>query len=74
MARWVHNMVGVPCEKCPLDLWIYQELIFRTTPDVIVECGVNYGGSAMYYASLLDLRERGEVLLWISRSAASIRK
>ena len=53
---------GVPCEKCPLDLWIYQELIFRTKPDVIIECGVNYGGSALYYASLLDLLRHGEII------------
>lgn len=42
MATWL----GVTVEKCPLDLWIYQELIFRTKPDVIIESGVNYGGGA----------------------------
>ncbi|MGH7231749.1 MAG: CmcI family methyltransferase [Nitrospiraceae bacterium] len=54
--------LGVPCEKCPLDLWIYQELLFRTKPDVIVECGVNYGGSTLYLASLMDLLKHGEII------------
>lgn len=27
-TRWL----GVPIQKCPLDMWIYQELIFRVTP------------------------------------------
>lgn len=58
----ITTWLGVPCEKCPLDLWIYQELIVRTKPDVIVECGVNYGGSTLYYACLLDLVKQGEII------------
>ena len=58
----ITTWLGVPCEKCPLDLWIYQELIVRTKPDVIVECGINYGGSALYYASLFDILRQGEVM------------
>ncbi len=54
--------LGVPCEKCPLDLGIYQELIFRSRPQVIVECGVNYGGTSLYFASLLDILGEGEVI------------
>jgi len=68
---------GVPCEKCPLDLWNYQELMVRTRPDVIVECGVNYGGSALYYASLLDLIEHGEILgvdITLSRVYPQVRR
>jgi cephalosporin hydroxylase len=34
---------GVPALKCPLDLWIYQEIIFETKPDVIVETGTAHG-------------------------------
>src|SRR5437879_289701 len=56
------SWLGIPCEKCPLDLWIYQELIFRTKPEVIVECGVKYGGSTLYVASILDILEQGEVI------------
>src|SRR2546426_2286942 len=56
------SWLGVPCEKCPLDLWIYQELIFRTKPEVIVECGVRYGGSTLYFASILDILKQGEII------------
>ena len=31
------NWLGVPTQKCPFDLWIYQELIFKTKPDYIIE-------------------------------------
>lgn len=49
--------------KCPFDIWTYQELIWETKPELIVECGTRYGGGALYLASLLDLRGGpGEVL------------
>lgn len=48
--------------KCPLDLWIYQEILVRTRPDVVVETGTHRGGSALYLASILDLLGRGEVI------------
>jgi cephalosporin hydroxylase len=53
---------SVPVLKCPLDLWIYQELIFKLTPDPVVECGTWAGGSSLYIADLLDLTGRGTVL------------
>lgn len=48
--------------KCPLDLWIYQELIVADRPDVIIECGTRYGGSAAYLACLFDLLGEGRVI------------
>jgi cephalosporin hydroxylase len=48
--------------KCPLDLWIYQELIHELQPDLIIETGTMYGGSAFFFASILDLAGKGEVL------------
>ena len=41
--------LGIPALKCPLDLWIYQEIIFEITPDIIIECGTANGGSALFY-------------------------
>jgi cephalosporin hydroxylase len=57
-TRWL----GVRTDKCPLDLWIYQELLHELKPDLIVETGTAFGGSALYLASLCDLLGRGEVL------------
>ena len=48
--------------KCPLDLWIYQEIITEVKPDVIVECGTAYSGSAAYMASILELMGKGKVV------------
>lgn len=56
------SWLGVPVKKCPLDLWIYQEIIYETKPNVIVEAGTGKGGSAYFFASLLDLMGSGRVL------------
>jgi cephalosporin hydroxylase len=42
-------------QQCPTDLWVYQELIFRTRPEVFVEVGVKRGGLTRYVADLLEL-------------------
>lgn len=54
--------LGIPTQKCPLDLWIYQEIIYRTRPDVIVETGTNQGGSAMFMAWVCDAMRRGRII------------
>ena len=48
--------------KCPLDMWVYQELFFEIKPDVVVECGSFKGGSALFYANLFDLMGKGHVV------------
>lgn len=48
--------------KSPLDLWTYQEILVETRPDLVVECGTRFGGSAYYIATLLDLIGHGQVL------------
>jgi cephalosporin hydroxylase/GT2 family glycosyltransferase len=56
------SFLGVETVKCPLDLWIYQEILHRTRPEVIVECGVFRGGTTLYLASMCDLLGLGEVV------------
>jgi cephalosporin hydroxylase len=55
------HWMGVPALKCPLDLWVYQELLFRLRPGLIVETGTRHGGTALYLAHLCDLLGRGRV-------------
>jgi cephalosporin hydroxylase len=61
---WVDRIrwQGVPICKIPSDLWILQEIIFETKPDLIVETGTAHGGSAAFMASLLDLQQRGRIV------------
>ena len=41
---------GLPIRKYPTDLWVYEEIIRLTEPDVIVETGSFKGGSAAWFA------------------------
>ncbi len=53
--------LGRPIKKCPTDAWMYQELIYSTYPDIIIETGTAQGGSALFLASMCDLVGHGEV-------------
>lgn len=53
---------GVPILKNPLDLWVYQEILHEVRPDIVVETGTRYGGSAFYFASIFDLLGHGHVV------------
>jgi cephalosporin hydroxylase len=54
--------LGTQTQKCPLDLWIYQELLHELRPAAIVETGTASGGSALFLASVCDLLGEGEVV------------
>ena len=54
--------LGTPAQKCPLDLWIYQELLHELQPAVIVETGTASGGSALFLASICDLLGQGSIV------------
>jgi cephalosporin hydroxylase len=54
--------LGIQTAKCPLDLWIFQEIIAETKPDLIIETGTHLGGSALFLASVCDLVGNGKVL------------
>ena len=53
---------GIPCQRSPMDFWIYQEIIFALKPDVIVEIGSYCGGSALSLAHLCDHLDKGRVI------------
>jgi len=57
-TRWFGKILN----KCPLDLWVYQEIIYKLKPDVIIESGTSYGGSALYLASICDLVKNGKII------------
>ena len=47
--------MGRPIIQYPQDIIAVQELIWDTKPDLIIETGVAHGGSAVFFASLLEL-------------------
>ncbi len=53
---------GVHVYKCPLDLWIYQELIHEIRPELVIEAGTMNGGSAYFLADLCDMVGTGRVV------------
>lgn len=55
---------GIHTAKCPLDMWQYQEIIYETQPDVIIETGTWHGGSAMFLRDILRLsgKSKGTVI------------
>ena len=53
---------GILVLKNPLDMWMYQELLFQTRPELIVETGTNRGGSALFFARLQDIYGHGSVV------------
>ena len=57
-ATWL----GAQALKNPLDLWVYQEIMVETRPDLVVETGTYRGGSAFFLASICDLLGAGEVV------------
>lgn len=54
--------LGCSVLKCPLDLWIYQEIICQIQPDLIIETGTYEGGSALYMAHVCDIIGTGKIL------------
>ncbi len=54
--------MGRPIIQYPQDMIAMQELIWAIKPDLIIETGIAHGGSLIYYASLLELIGKGEVL------------
>ncbi len=64
-SRNTHGMTfyeGIPILKCPLDLWVYQEILWDLQPTLIIETGTAYGGSALFFAHRMDRAGVGQVL------------
>jgi cephalosporin hydroxylase len=54
--------LGRPVIQLPDDLIRIQEVIFSLRPDIIIETGVAYGGSLIFYASLCKIIGCGRVI------------
>lgn len=67
-SAWEHRIsyqvtwLGIPIIQLPEDILMMQELIHKVRPDVIIEAGIAHGGSAIFYASMLELLGKGQVI------------
>jgi cephalosporin hydroxylase len=57
-TKWM----GVGVFNHPLDMWVKQEIIYETKPTLIIETGTAMGGSARFYATLLDQMGEGRIV------------
>lgn len=56
------SWMGRPIIQYPQDMILMQELIWDIKPDLIIETGIAHGGSLIYYASIMELIGKGEIL------------
>jgi cephalosporin hydroxylase len=47
--------LGIRVIKLAADLLTFQEIVWNTKPDLIIECGVARGGSLVFWASIPNL-------------------
>ena len=59
---YAFSWMGRPIIQLPEDLVRTQELIYQLRPDVIVETGVAYGGSLIFYAGLCEAMGHGRII------------
>ena len=62
--RWIHQgtWLGEPVLNLPQDMFALQEIIFKTRPEYIIEIGVAWGGSLLFYSTLLEVLGGGEII------------
>lgn len=61
-AHWPVQFLGVRVEKPANDLFTYAEIIHQLMPDVIIDIGTRWGGSALWFACMMDLMQHGQVI------------
>lgn len=54
---WVHQTkwFGEPILNLPQDMFAIQEIIYKTRPKFIIEAGVAWGGSLLFYSTLMEV-------------------
>ncbi len=54
-ATWVTRHKGHLCIKSPFDFALYMQLLDRLRPATIFEIGANQGGSALWFADMMQV-------------------
>ncbi|MGV0607715.1 rhamnosyl O-methyltransferase [Mycolicibacterium sp. XJ1904] len=45
--------MGITCWKSVSDMWNYQEILADLKPSLVIEFGTRYGGSALFFATVM---------------------
>jgi cephalosporin hydroxylase len=56
------SWLGRPIIQYPQDIIAFQEIIWKTKPDLVIETGIARGGSLIFLSSMLELNKHGIVL------------
>jgi len=61
---WIHQTtwLGEPILNTTEDMFAIQEIIYKTKPKFIIEVGVAWGGSLLFYSSIMESIGVGEVI------------
>jgi cephalosporin hydroxylase len=57
-TKWM----GADVWKPPSDLWVMQEILFETKPDLLIETGIHLGGSTLFFGDLFERMDHGRVI------------
>lgn len=60
-TKWLNHKIL----KAVTDLWIYQEIIYETKPDIIIDVGTGEAGCTIYMAHVLDMMNLNSKILSI---------
>ena len=60
--HFTFSWLGRPILQLPEDVMRLQEVLWELRPDVIIETGVAFGGSLLFFASLCVLTAKGRVI------------
>ena len=54
--NWIHQTTwfGEPILQLPQDMFAFQEIIFKTRPKFIIELGTAWGGSLLFYSTIME--------------------
>lgn len=63
---------GIEVKKCPLDMWVYVELLFELRPDFVVEIGNWCGGTLCYLSDVCRSMGLGTTFIGVDIDQASV--
>jgi cephalosporin hydroxylase len=61
VTKQVHYR-GVPTWKNVFDLWVIQEIVHETQPEIVIEIGCKFGGTTLWLSDLMRTIASGSVI------------